>query len=46
MAMAAGIDGAILDPFDKELMDGLRTASILLNQDIFAENYLQGTPVS
>jgi 5-methyltetrahydrofolate corrinoid/iron sulfur protein methyltransferase len=44
MAMAAGIDGAILDPFDQELMDGLRTASILLNQDIFAENYLKATP--
>jgi 5-methyltetrahydrofolate corrinoid/iron sulfur protein methyltransferase len=46
MAMAAGIDGAILDPFDQELMDGLRTASILLNQDIFAENYLKATPVA
>jgi 5-methyltetrahydrofolate corrinoid/iron sulfur protein methyltransferase len=44
MAMAAGIDGAILDPFDQELMDGLRTASVLLNQDIFAENYLKATP--
>jgi 5-methyltetrahydrofolate corrinoid/iron sulfur protein methyltransferase len=46
MAMAAGIDGAILDPFDQELMDGLRTASVLLNQDIFAENYLKATPVA
>ncbi len=46
MAMAAGIDGAILDPFDQELMDGLRTASVLLNQDIFAENYLGATPVA
>lgn len=44
MAMAAGIDGAILDPFDQDLMDGLRTASILLNQDIYAENYLRATP--
>jgi hypothetical protein len=46
MAMAAGIDGAILDPFDQELMDGLRTASVLLNQDIFAENYLKATPLA
>jgi 5-methyltetrahydrofolate corrinoid/iron sulfur protein methyltransferase len=46
MAMAAGIDGAILDPFDQELMDALRTASILLNQDIYAENYLRATPVA
>ncbi len=41
MAMAAGLDGAILDPFDTELMAGMRTASILLNQEIYAENYLQ-----
>jgi 5-methyltetrahydrofolate corrinoid/iron sulfur protein methyltransferase len=46
MAMAAGIDGAILDPFDQELMDALRTASVLLNQDIYAENYLRATPVA
>jgi 5-methyltetrahydrofolate corrinoid/iron sulfur protein methyltransferase len=46
MAMAAGIDGAILDPFDQELMDALRTASVLLNQDIFAENYLGSKPVA
>jgi 5-methyltetrahydrofolate corrinoid/iron sulfur protein methyltransferase len=46
MAMAAGLDGAILDPFDRELMDALRTASILLNQDIYAENYLGATPAA
>lgn len=40
MAMAAGLDGAILDPFDVELMAALRTAGILLNQEIYAENYL------
>ena len=40
MAMAAGLDAAILDPFDHELMDALRTAGILLNQEIYAENYL------
>jgi 5-methyltetrahydrofolate corrinoid/iron sulfur protein methyltransferase len=46
MAMAAGIDGAILDPLDQDLMDALRTASILLNQEIYAENYLRATPVA
>jgi len=46
MAMAAGLDGAILDPFDRELMDALRTASILLNQDIYAENYLGTAPAA
>ena len=45
MAMAAGLDAAILDPFDRELMDALRTAGILLNQEIYAENYLESGSV-
>jgi 5-methyltetrahydrofolate corrinoid/iron sulfur protein methyltransferase len=45
MAMAAGLDAAILDPFDHELMDALRTAGILLNQEIYAENYLESGSV-
>jgi 5-methyltetrahydrofolate corrinoid/iron sulfur protein methyltransferase len=44
MAMAAGLDGAILDPFDLDLMDAMRTAGILLNQEIFAMNYLGTRP--
>jgi 5-methyltetrahydrofolate corrinoid/iron sulfur protein methyltransferase len=44
MAMAAGLDGAILDPFDVELMAAMRTAGILLNQEIYAENYLGTAP--
>lgn len=41
MAMARGLDAAILDPFDRELMDLQKTAGILLNQEIYAENYLE-----
>jgi 5-methyltetrahydrofolate corrinoid/iron sulfur protein methyltransferase len=41
MAMALGCDAAIVDPNDKDLMDVIRTASILLNQEIYAESYLQ-----
>jgi 5-methyltetrahydrofolate corrinoid/iron sulfur protein methyltransferase len=46
MAMAMGVNAAILDPFDRELMDGLRTAGILLNQEIYAENYLESATAS
>jgi 5-methyltetrahydrofolate corrinoid/iron sulfur protein methyltransferase len=41
MAMAMGLDAAILDPFDRDLMDLMKTAGILLNQEIYAENYLE-----
>ncbi len=41
MAMTMGCDAAILDPNDKDLMDALRTADILLNREIYAEGYLQ-----
>jgi 5-methyltetrahydrofolate corrinoid/iron sulfur protein methyltransferase len=41
MAMALGCDAAILDPLDKDLMDTIRTGRILLNQEIYAESYLQ-----
>lgn len=41
MAMAVGCDAAILDPMDTDLMDTIRTARILLNQEIYAEGYLQ-----
>ena len=44
MAMAAGCDAAILDPLDKDLMDVLRTAGILLNQEIYCDSYLQSQP--
>jgi 5-methyltetrahydrofolate corrinoid/iron sulfur protein methyltransferase len=45
MAMAAGLDAAILDPTDQDLMAALRTAGILLNQEIYAQAYL-GSPAA
>ena len=41
MAMAMGVNAAILDPFDRELMAAQRTAGLLLNQEIYAEDYLE-----
>lgn len=43
MAMAMGVNAAILDPFDRELMAAQRTAGLLLNQEIYAEDYLEST---
>lgn len=41
MAMAMGLDAAIVDPMDKMLMDAMRTARILLNQSIYCDAYLK-----
>jgi len=40
MAIAYGLDSAILDPKDKELMDALITAEIILNKNIYCDSYL------
>jgi 5-methyltetrahydrofolate corrinoid/iron sulfur protein methyltransferase len=40
MALSAGLDAAILDPTDKELMDSLITAETLLNRRIYCDSYL------
>lgn len=40
MAVASGLDAAILDPLDKELMDELITAELLLNKHIYCASYL------
>ncbi len=40
MAMSSGLDAAILDPLDKELMDAVYTAEILLDQKIYCDSYL------
>ena len=39
-AMAAGMDGAILDPLDKKLMSFMYATEALLGQDDFCMNYL------
>lgn len=41
MAMAAGLDAAILDVTDPELTRSLATARVLLNQEIYAASYLE-----
>lgn len=41
MACACGLDGAILDPLDKELMDELITAALLLNRQVYCDSYLE-----
>jgi len=41
MAQARGLDSAILDPLDKELMDALTTAELLLNKIIYCDSYLE-----
>ncbi|MBE3574941.1 MAG: methyltetrahydrofolate cobalamin methyltransferase [Firmicutes bacterium] len=41
MAMAAGLDAAILDVEDKDLMDAMVTARILLNQEVYSDSFLK-----
>lgn len=40
MAIAFGLDAAILDPEDNELMDALITAELILNKQIYCSSYL------
>jgi 5-methyltetrahydrofolate corrinoid/iron sulfur protein methyltransferase len=40
MAVAYGLDGAILDPKDKDLMDAAITAELILNKQIYCDSYL------
>jgi len=41
MAMAAGLDAAILNVCDQELIDTIATARIILNKDIYCDSYLK-----
>ncbi len=41
MAVAFGLNSAILDPKDKELMDTLITAELILNKNIYCDSYLK-----
>lgn len=41
MALSYGLDAAILNPTDKELMDALITAELLLNKNIYCDSYLE-----
>jgi 5-methyltetrahydrofolate corrinoid/iron sulfur protein methyltransferase len=40
MAAACGLEAAIADPLDKELMDGMITAELILNKHIYCASYL------
>ena len=40
MAVACGLDAAIADPLDKELMDAVITADLLLNKHIYCASFL------
>jgi len=41
MAMAAGLDAAIMDANDDALVDTAATCEILLNKSIYADSYLK-----
>ncbi len=41
MAMAAGLDAAIINPKEKAMMDAWRSAMVLLNRDLQAGEYIQ-----
>ncbi len=40
MALAAGLDAAIVNPLDKELMDAMITAELLLGKQLYCDSYL------
>lgn len=40
MAVGFGLDAAILDPLDKELVDGAITSDLILNKHIYCDSYL------
>jgi len=41
MALAAGLDSAIMDVLDTQLMDAAITAEMLLNKQIYSDSYLK-----
>ena len=41
MALALGLDAAILNPLDKELMDSMITAELLLGKQLYCDSYLE-----
>ncbi len=43
MATAAGLDSAILDPLDRELIDAIGASEALLGMDRFCKNYIRAS---
>ena len=41
MAIANGLDAAIIDPLDVELMDAMITAEVLMNKTIYSDSFLK-----
>ena len=41
MAIAAGLDAAIVDCLDDELMDAMITAELLLNREVYCDDFLK-----
>ena len=41
MSLAAGLDAAIVDPLDRELMQAMITAELLLNRHIYCDDFLK-----
>ncbi len=41
MAISKGLDAAILDPLDSELMNAAATAELLLGKDIYCDSFLE-----
>jgi len=41
MAVSFGLDAAILDPLDKDLVDAAITAELILNKQIYCDSYLE-----
>ncbi|MBM3244174.1 MAG: methyltetrahydrofolate--corrinoid methyltransferase [Candidatus Omnitrophica bacterium] len=41
MALESGLDAAILDPLDRELLDAAITAELILNKQIYCDSYLE-----
>ncbi|OGS21478.1 MAG: hypothetical protein A2252_07110 [Elusimicrobia bacterium RIFOXYA2_FULL_39_19] len=40
MALASGLDSAIINPLDKDLMDAMITAELLLGKNIYCDSFL------
>ena len=41
MAVANGLDAAIMDPFDDELMDAAITTDVLLNRNVYCDDFIK-----
>ena len=41
MAVASGLDAAIMDPLDSDLMNSMITAELLMGKQIYCDNYLE-----